>query len=140
MLNISSATAEHPKGPPFIPWEQMGGHMLYASSKAALNRLTTGLAAELYRDGIAVNALAPVAAVITPGLEAMGVSGWIDPSMIEPVEAMAEAALVLCSCDFATMTGRVAYSLRLLEELGRPIRTLDGRALHDPAKCDTVGR
>jgi NAD(P)-dependent dehydrogenase (short-subunit alcohol dehydrogenase family) len=140
MLNISSATAEHPTGPPFIPWEQMGGHMLYASSKAALNRLTTGLAAELYRDGIAVNALAPVAAVITPGLEAMGVSGWIEPSMIEPVEAVAEAALVLCSCEFATMTGRVACSLRLLEELGRPIRTLDGRALHDPAKCGTVGR
>ena len=130
ILNISSATAEHPQGPPFIPWEQMGGHMLYGSSKAALNRLTTGLAAELYNDGIAVNALSPVAAVITPGLEAMGVSHWIEPSMIEPVEAMAEAALILCSCDAATMTGRVAYSLKLLEELGRPIRTLDGRALY----------
>jgi hypothetical protein len=38
------------------------------------------------------------------------------------------------------MTGRVAYSLRLLEELGRPIRTLDGGALYDPAKGSTVGR
>jgi NAD(P)-dependent dehydrogenase (short-subunit alcohol dehydrogenase family) len=133
MLNISSATAEHPHGPPFIPWEQMGGHMLYGSSKAALNRFTTGLAAELYRDGIAVNALSPVAAVITPGVEAMGISHWIEPSMIEPIEAMAEAALVLCSCDPATMTGRVAYSLKLLEELGRPIRTLDGGALYTGA-------
>lgn len=130
MLNISSATAEHAKGPPFIPWEQRGGHMLYASSKAALNRFSTGLAAELYSDGIAVNALSPVAAVITPGLEAMGVSQFIEPSMIEPVEAMAEAALALCSGDPATLTGRVAYSLRLLEELGRPIRTLDGRSLY----------
>ncbi len=130
MLNISSATAEHPTGPPFIAWEQMGGHALYASSKAALNRLTTGLAAELYRDSIAVNALSPVAAVLTPGVQAMGVDHWIAPSMIEPVEAVAEAALVLCSCDAATMTGRIAYSLRLLEELGRPIRTLDGCRLY----------
>jgi citronellol/citronellal dehydrogenase len=108
----------------------MGGHALYASSKAALNRFTTGLAAELYRDGIAVNALSPVAAVLTPGVEAMGVAAWIAPSMIEPVEAVAEAAFALCSCDPATMTGRVAYSLRLLDELGRPVRTLDGRALY----------
>jgi NAD(P)-dependent dehydrogenase (short-subunit alcohol dehydrogenase family) len=98
--------------------------MLYAAGKAALNRFTGG--AELYDDGIAVNALAPVAAVITPGLEAMGVAKWIEASMIEPVEAMAEAALVLCSCDARTLTGRIAYSVKLLEELGREIRTLDG--------------
>lgn len=132
MLNISSATAELPQGPPYIAWEQHGGHHLYGSSKAALNRLTVGLAAELSTEGIAVNALAPVAAVITPGVLAMGLTSgdtnWIAPSMIEPVEAMAEAALVLCSCDPATMTGRVAYSVRLLEELGRPTMTLDGRA------------
>jgi NAD(P)-dependent dehydrogenase (short-subunit alcohol dehydrogenase family) len=131
MLNISSATVEHPQGPPFIPWEQMGGHMLYGSSKAALNRFTTGLAAELHKEGIAVNALAPLAAVITPGVKALGIEEWIEDSMIEPVEAMAEAALVLCSGDPATMTGRIAYSLSFLQELGRPIRTLDGRSLHE---------
>jgi len=134
MLNISSATAELPQGPPYIQWEQHGGHHLYGSSKAALNRLTVGLAAELSNDGIAVNTLAPVAAVITPGVLAKGLTAgdtaWIDPSMIEPVEAMAEAALVLCSCDPATLTGRVTYSVRLLEELGRPMRTLDGRAIY----------
>jgi len=130
ILNISSATAEHPAGPPFIAWEQMGGHMLYGCSKAALNRFSSGLAAELYDAGIAVNALAPVAAVITPGVEAMGIAQWLEPSMIEPVEAMAEAAVALCSCDPSRVTGRVAYSLRLLEELKRPLRTLDGKALY----------
>lgn len=135
ILNISSATAEHPQGPPFIPWERVGGHHLYGASKAALNRFSTGLAAELFDAGIAVNALAPVAAVITPGVEALGIAQWIEPSMIEPVEAVAEAALALCSGDPAALTGRVAYSLRLLEELGRPIRTLDGRAVYtDPAR------
>jgi NAD(P)-dependent dehydrogenase (short-subunit alcohol dehydrogenase family) len=130
ILNISSATAFHPAKPPYIEWERSGGYHLYAASKAALDRLSTGLAAEFYAQGIAVNALAPVAAVITPGVEATDVGKWIEPSMIEPVEAMAEAALALCSGDPATLTGRVVYSVRFLEEIGRPIRTLDGRALH----------
>jgi NAD(P)-dependent dehydrogenase (short-subunit alcohol dehydrogenase family) len=128
ILNISSATAELPQGPPYIAWEQRGGHHLYAASKAALNRLTAGLAAELHASGIAVNTLAPVAAVITPGVAAVGADKWIEPSMIEPVEAMAEAALALCCCDPEKLTGRVTYSLRLLEELGRDVLTLDGTA------------
>ena len=35
--------------------------------------------------------------------------------MIEPIEAMAEAALALCCCDPEKLTGRITYSLRLLE-------------------------
>jgi NAD(P)-dependent dehydrogenase (short-subunit alcohol dehydrogenase family) len=128
ILNVSSATAEQPQGPPFIAWERKGGHHLYAASKAALNRLSSGLAAELHADGIAVNTLAPVAAVLTAGVLAVGADKWIEPSMVEPVEAMAEAALALCCCDPEKLTGRVTYSLRLLEELGREIRTLDGAA------------
>ncbi len=128
IVNVSSATAEPPQGPPYIAWEQRGGHHLYAASKAALNRLTQGLAAELSGDGIAVNALAPVAAVITAGVRATGADKWIEPSMIEPVEAMAEAALALSTCA-PSLTGRVLYSLTFLRELGREVRTLDGRAL-----------
>lgn len=131
ILNISSATAEPPEGPPYTGWEQKGGHHLYAASKAALNRLTAGLAAELSADRIAVNTLAPVAAVITPGVEALGVTKWIEPSMIEPVEAMAEAALALACCS-PELTGRVTYSIPLLRELGREIRTLDGKSVYRP--------
>lgn len=76
-----------------------------------------------------MNALAPVAAVITEGVRASGAERFIEPSMIEPVEAIAEAALALVTGDPAKLTGRVAYSLRLLEELGREVRTLDGRAV-----------
>jgi NAD(P)-dependent dehydrogenase (short-subunit alcohol dehydrogenase family) len=126
ILNISSATARHPEGPPYLEWQQHGRSHLYATGKAALDRLTTGLAAELNRESIAVNALAPVAAVITEGVRAAGVEKWIEPSMIEPVEAMAEAALALCTGDPVKLTGRIAYSLELLEELGRPVRALDG--------------
>lgn len=130
ILNISSATAEPPEGPPYIPWQAKGGSQLYAASKAGLNRLTQGIAAELAADGIAVNTLAPVQAVITPGVTLVGADKWIEPSMIEPVEAMAEAALALCSCDPEKLTGRVTYSLHLLKELGREIRTLDGREVY----------
>jgi NAD(P)-dependent dehydrogenase (short-subunit alcohol dehydrogenase family) len=133
IVNVSSATAEPPAGPPYGGWDRQGGHHLYAASKAALNRLTAGLAAELHGDGIAVNALAPVAAVLTAAVVATGADRWIDPSQVEPVEAMAEAALALACCDPATLTGRVTYSLRLLEELGREIRTLDGREAWRPA-------
>jgi NAD(P)-dependent dehydrogenase (short-subunit alcohol dehydrogenase family) len=126
ILNISSATARHPEGPPYLEWQRAGGSHLYASAKAALDRLTTGLAAELHAEGIAVNALAPVAAVLTEGVRASGALPFIEPAMLEPVEAMAEAALALVSGDPARLTGRIAYSLPLLEELGREVRALDG--------------
>jgi len=128
IVNVSSASAEMPEGPPFGPWETEGGMHLYAASKAALNRLTAGLAAELYADGIAVNTLAPVAAVLTPGVEALGATRWIEPSMTEPIEAIAEAAVALATCE-PSRSGRVVYSLPLLRELGREIRTLDGESL-----------
>jgi NAD(P)-dependent dehydrogenase (short-subunit alcohol dehydrogenase family) len=128
IVNVSSASAEPPDGPPWGPWETRGGMHLYAASKAALNRLTIGLAAELHADGIVANALSPVAAVITPGVEALGATRWIEPSMIEPVEAVAEAALALATCE-PSLTGRVTYSLPLLGELGRQVRTLDGESV-----------
>ena len=131
VLNISSATAEHPDGPPYIPWHQEGGYHLYGASKAALNRFTTGLAAEFHEHGIAINTLAPLMAVLTPGMARFDLAAYVDDSMFEPVEAMAEAALALCSCDPQKLTGRVAYSLPLLEELGRTIRTLDGSAVYE---------
>jgi hypothetical protein len=52
---------------------------------------------------------------------------------------MAEATLALCSGDPRVLTGRVTTSLSLLVELGRPVWSLDGRALVDgwqPAQID----
>src|SRR5256885_960774 len=77
-------------------------------------------AAEPYDDGIAVNSLAPVAAVRTPGAE-VHLGPLLDerPDIVEPVELLADAAVVLSTCDPATMTGRVVYSRPFLTELGR---------------------
>jgi NAD(P)-dependent dehydrogenase (short-subunit alcohol dehydrogenase family) len=129
ILNISSATAMVPQGPPFDPYSAGGGALLYGTTKAALDRFSAGLAAEVYDDGVAVNSLSPVAAVHTPGADAHGIIPADMPDIFEPMEVMVEAAVALVTGDPAVMTGRVAYSRPLLEALGRPVRALDGRPL-----------
>ena len=81
---------------------------------------------ELHDDGIAVNALAPEAAVMTENASTL-----VSPpaSAIEPMETFVEATLALCTGDPRVLTGRIAYSLSLVVELDRPGRTLDGTAL-----------
>ena len=134
ILNITSASADMP---PPAPWDRDSryfrfnhdGHAtLYGTSKAALDRLTAGWATELAGSGIAVNALAPVGAVASEG--ALAVGGWNGDDHIEPVEAMAEAALLLCSRPEADLSGRNARSLPLLREFGVAIKALDGKQLN----------
>ena len=136
IVNLSSRLAGPRIGPPYAP-HPLGGSVLYGTTKAAIDRITTGAAMELYPDNIAVNSLAPNRGVATDHAAA-AVPGW--PS--EPEETMAEAALLLCTGDPAKVTGRVAFSLGLIREFGRPVRTLDGLALVDgwqPEDIDPVG-
>jgi citronellol/citronellal dehydrogenase len=125
IVNVSSATSMHPQGPPYPDFYRTGGATVYGLTKAALDRLTTGLAAELSADGIAVNSLAPVAAVMTPGVAALGIVPDV-PELVEPVELIAEAAVAVASGDPAVLTGRILYTKPLLDELGREVRALDG--------------
>ena len=74
--------------------------------KAALERFTTGLAAEVYESGIAVNVLSPAGIVPTPGVMHHQLVRPGMESFVEPPEVMAEAALVLCTGDPAAVTGR----------------------------------
>jgi NAD(P)-dependent dehydrogenase (short-subunit alcohol dehydrogenase family) len=134
ILNISSRSAGPRVGPPY-PRNELAGQCLYAATKAMLDRLTTGAAMELYDDNIAVNALAPESAVATN--HALAVAN-LDPASCEPPETMAEAALALCTGDPKGMTGRVAYSLSLLSELSRPVRSLDGRELLEGWQPDEI--
>ena len=123
ILNISSGAARHPQSPPD---ERARGHggTVYGMCKAAVERFTSGLAAELYDDRVAVNALSPSRIVPTPGTIFHGLVRPDDPNQVsEPPEVMAEAALVLCSGDPARLTGRITYSQSLLDELGRTIGT-----------------
>jgi citronellol/citronellal dehydrogenase len=117
ILNISSGAARHPAIPPSA-WAARGS-TVYGMCKAALERFSTGLAAELYQDNIAVNALSPNRVVPTPGTLFHHLTTQDDPES-EPPAVMAEAALMLCHRDPTTLTGRVTYSQDLLAELGIP--------------------
>jgi len=115
ILNISSIAARHPTMPPG-PFAGRGG-TVYGMCKAALERFSTGLAAELYSDNIAVNALSPTKVVPTPGTLFHHLTTEDSPNN-EPPSVMAEAALMLCHREPQSMTGRVTYSQELLSELG----------------------
>jgi NAD(P)-dependent dehydrogenase (short-subunit alcohol dehydrogenase family) len=134
ILNLTSFAGELPPGPPFPTNKPATGGFQYGASKAALNRLTVAAASECHAHGVVVNGLAPQAAIATPSLVA---GGWIDDAMFEPLDTMAEAALALCSGDTA-LTGRIAYSLQLLVELGRPVRDLQGENLVDGWQPDDL--
>ena len=126
ILNISSATARPNAGPPFLgegPRSTLG---VYGMSKAALNRLTNALAMELWGTGIRVNTLEPRAAVLSEGAGAL-VGATLRPDQIEPVEAIVEVALALCTGP-TDITGQTVISLDHIERYGLVVRELDGSA------------
>ena len=118
IVNVSSATAR-PVGSSTMA--------LYGASKAALNRLTKGLAAELAGTGVRVNTVEPRAAVMTEGANAL-IGDIVRDDMVEPMETMVEAIVALSCCD-AGLTGRNCVSLDVIDELGLAVHTLDGSPL-----------
>jgi NAD(P)-dependent dehydrogenase (short-subunit alcohol dehydrogenase family) len=125
ILNVSSATARLPQQLADNP--SATTMAVYGGSKAALNRLTVGLAAEVLGTGVRVNTVEPRAAVLSEGAAAL-VGDRLDPSMIESMEQMVEAALYLCRCE-PDVTGRVTVSLDILEQTGIAVLGLDGLEL-----------
>jgi citronellol/citronellal dehydrogenase len=114
VLNLTSVGGDLPDGPPFSEFDQSAGFGIYGTVKAALNRLTKSLAAELYSDGIAVNAAAPSNPVATPG------AGTLDLAKTdtEDIELITQTALTLCTGDPAALTGRIAHTQPFLREIG----------------------
>jgi citronellol/citronellal dehydrogenase len=114
VLNLTSVAGDHPTGPPFSDFDRSAGFGLYGTVKAGLNRLTLSLAAELYEDGIAVNAAAPTNPVATPG------AGTLDLAKTdtEDIGLITQTALLLCTGDTKTMTGRVVQTQSFLREAG----------------------
>lgn len=109
ILNISSGAARHP-----APDSGRRGGTVYGMCKAAIERFSTGLAAELHADGITVNALSPSKVVPTPGTLFHHLTTEDDPKA-EPPSVMAAAALALCRP--GAPSGRIAYSQEILAEL-----------------------
>ena len=113
ILNISSRAAIHPAID-----RQHGDGPVYGMAKAAVERFTTGLAAEMYEHNISVNALSPELVVATPG-QLYGrqyTQEMLDAA--EPVEVIAEAAHLLTTGDPDVVTGGIRYSQEVIDESG----------------------
>ena len=89
------------------------GSNAYWVSKAGVERLYLGLAADLKDDNIAVNCLSPSRVVLTEGWSAGGGGVEIPPEMVEPPEAMANAAVLLAQQDASGITGTIQRSEEL---------------------------
>jgi citronellol/citronellal dehydrogenase len=89
------------------------GANAYWVSKAAAERLYLGLAADLRPDNIAVNCLSPSRVVLTEGWQAGGGGFEIPPEMVEPPEAMGNAAVMLAAQDASGITGTIQRSEEL---------------------------
>jgi len=125
ILNITSDSATQPEVPYPDAAELTHAITAYGASKAALDRFTQGLAHEVAADGVCVNAMGPVAIVMTQGAgDFIGALARRRPDMVEPIEVTVEAALELVTTHHV---GRVVTSRRLLHETARPVLSLDGR-------------
>ncbi|CAN5638970.1 SDR family NAD(P)-dependent oxidoreductase [soil metagenome] len=114
ILNLTSVGGDLPAGPPFSEFDRTAGFGMYGTAKAAMNRLTKSLAAELFDDGIAVNAAAPTNPVATPG------AGTLDLAKTdtEDIGLITETVFALCTGDPRALTGRIAHTQDFLRETG----------------------
>lgn len=122
IVNIGSSTGLSPIRP-FRDYNKTSGDVIYASAKAAQHRFTQGLAAELVDANIAVNAVGPSTAIMTPGAEALLPAGY----ETEPVDYLAQTVLEMCTLPAAERTGLVAFSLHYPWATGTPVFSVDGR-------------
>lgn len=126
VVNISSAATRLPRNTEDIEYAKTVP-LMYAATKAALDRASAGLAQEYYERHIAFNSLAPQASVATPAQKLYYPD--MPEDVIEPLDTMSEAVYLLCSKPPQSLTGRVIRSLSLISEVGEPVYALDGRTL-----------
>ena len=120
IINVGSVAAMRPLN--FR--NRVNGDVVYGACKAALARMTQGLAVEYLVHDVAVNLVAPSTAIRTPGAATL----IPDDFSAEPVEYLAETALALAHLPARMLTGQLAYSMHFPVENGLQIRTLDNRA------------
>ena len=118
IINISSGAAIGPGRGPY-PDQTVRGGVLYGATKAALERMTQGLAQEVSGyGGITVAAFSPSQVVPTPGTVFHKLVTGMDDPKGEPPSMMANAALLLATEPAEKVNGRVTYSQQILTEFG----------------------
>ncbi len=117
IINISSGAARNPpppdEAPPNRPRFQRGPE--YGISKAALDRLSTGIAEELGEKNVAVVSVWP-GFTLTERLSRRAIPG-IDMSMAEPMETTAKAVAFICR-DPMRHNGRVLVAREVVDANG----------------------
>ena len=118
ILNISSRGAIGP-GPGPYAQPQIGGTS-YGSTKAALERFSQGLAAELFADHVSVNTLAPQVPIWSEGghyfREMSGepdYRGWRKSGAI-----FGDATVTICAQAPGAFTGHILYDEGVMQQLG----------------------
>ena len=137
IINITSPAAVGPGRGPYKLEEKEGmpppnpvSH--YGSAKAALERFSQGLAAEVYSYGITVAALGPSKPVVSPGTDWLSGNRPIPAHMgSEPAELMGKAVTLLATEPLDKVTGRVTYSQLILKEFGLIDKAV-GTGVDDP--------
>ncbi len=114
IINISSAAAIGPGRAPYKGTE--GGSTSYGAVKAALERMTQGLAEEMYPHNISVTCLSPSELVATPGNRYM--HGKTDANYGEPLDYMGRAAVILATEPVNKVSGWVTYDQVVLKRYG----------------------
>ena len=119
IINISSRGAIGPGPGPYT--ETLPGGAAYGATKAALERFSQGLASELSKDRISVNALSPHLPIWSQGGHFFrsnegepDYSGWRLSG-----EVIGDAAVVICGQEPGQYTGNILYDeLVMLDEGG----------------------
>jgi len=126
ILNISSEMARQPPIPYPGPAKFVHALALYGASKAALDRYTLGLAAELQGSGVQANALAPYKIARSESAEAVARQAALaHPDWVEPMEMMEAAYLLIAG----SLSGLVVKSREVLQMMQAPLHALDGRTV-----------
>ncbi len=123
IVNLTSTGALMHDGPPFNLGPQGSTMEVYGATKAALNRITNGLAGDLQGSGIRVNAVGPRVAVMSDGFAEL-LGDILGSGAFESREEIVEAVVALCDCP-EEFTGQVAVSLDLIAEWGLTGHRLD---------------
>jgi NAD(P)-dependent dehydrogenase (short-subunit alcohol dehydrogenase family) len=132
IVNIGSGAAVGPgRGPYPDTAATTRGGTCYGAQKAALERFTQGLAAEVYQHGVAVTCVSPSQVVPTPGTVYHKLVKSMDDPRGERPELMARAVLLLATEPVDRITGRVTYSQQILKEFGW-ISDARGRGVDTP--------
>jgi 3-oxoacyl-[acyl-carrier protein] reductase len=127
LLAISSATTMQPPIPYPGPPQSVHGVAVYGASKAAMDRYTQGLAAELHGTGVTANCVCPQHVCVTEQNSPAALAALRQhPEWAEAREMMAEAALLLIA---GPLTGCIMSSRDVLFMLQAPLHSLDAKVI-----------